>query len=193
MSDSVPTDSYCSKPSHAEPLPIVPVTITETREPLFNVIYHKEVISAQYPWHTNQENQPKLKRNILVPIVWDRKAVASDVSVMGILDLNLHCSLFSLFTHSSVFLCSQISNLSYYSSAMALQGALHSMATLINIILQTLLRSLLACSFYTFLDIFHYNTANPGQHFNQWKAAVGPGSWNDEIDRSSHDLSILMD
>lgn len=52
-----------------------------------------------------------------------------------------------------------------------------------------LLGSLLACSFYAFLSIFHFETTNPGQDFNQWEAAAGPGSWSDEMDRPLHGQS----
>lgn len=52
-----------------------------------------------------------------------------------------------------------------------------------------LLGSLLACSFYTFLSLFHFERANPGQDFNQWEAAMGPSPWSDEMDRPSHGLS----
>ncbi|ODM20985.1 hypothetical protein SI65_04038 [Aspergillus cristatus] len=52
-----------------------------------------------------------------------------------------------------------------------------------------LLGSLLACGSYGFISIFHYEAVNPGQDFNQWEASAGPGSWNDDMDRPSHDLS----
>ncbi|OGM44052.1 aquaporin [Aspergillus bombycis] len=44
-----------------------------------------------------------------------------------------------------------------------------------------LLGSLLACGFYGFLSMFHYETVNPGQDFNQWEAAAGPGPWHEEV------------
>ena len=44
-----------------------------------------------------------------------------------------------------------------------------------------LLGSLLACGFYGFLSMFHYETVNPGQDFNQWEAAAGPGPWHEVI------------
>ncbi|KAB8278303.1 aquaporin-like protein [Aspergillus minisclerotigenes] len=48
-----------------------------------------------------------------------------------------------------------------------------------------LLGSLLASGFYGFLCIFHYETVNPGQDFNQWEAAAGPGPWHEVINEHS--------
>ncbi|KAE8342026.1 hypothetical protein BDV24DRAFT_131204 [Aspergillus arachidicola] len=48
-----------------------------------------------------------------------------------------------------------------------------------------LLGSLLASGFYGFLSIFHYETVNPGQDFNQWEAAAGPGPWHEVVNEHS--------
>lgn len=53
-----------------------------------------------------------------------------------------------------------------------------------------LLGCLVACGFYGFLRIFHYEAVNPGQDYGEWEAQMGPGSWNGELDRPSYALSL---
>jgi hypothetical protein len=43
----------------------------------------------------------------------------------------------------------------------------------------------MACGFYAFLKVFHYEAVNPGQDFGEWEVQMGPGSWNGELDRPS--------
>ncbi|PYI36893.1 aquaporin-like protein [Aspergillus indologenus CBS 114.80] len=52
-----------------------------------------------------------------------------------------------------------------------------------------LLGSLLACGFFAFLQLFQYQSVNPGQDFNEWEAKLGPGSW----DSSMHRPSVLSE
>ncbi|PLB43382.1 aquaporin [Aspergillus steynii IBT 23096] len=48
-----------------------------------------------------------------------------------------------------------------------------------------LMGSLLACGFFTLLRKFEYETANPGQDFNEWEAKMGSGSWDEAMGRPS--------
>lgn len=51
-----------------------------------------------------------------------------------------------------------------------------------------LLGSLLACGFFGFLSIFHYDAVNPGQDFNEWEADIHD-NYEDKMGRQSEAFS----